>query len=159
PDNKKNLPHFRLGTLQAVDSVDDPAANPNGLFHRADKVAVEAEQLLAWGLGLSDKRPQLAALNLDVDPDRLAGFVQRFLTRHKLTITPHGKGTVMPKFKSSFATQLSSRGKKLKADCLDDDQKSKDELDDETDKDLEDGDEGTKNREKEDAEKTADLDD
>ena len=42
-DNKKNLPHARLAELRAVDAVDSPAANPNGLFHRGDEIVAEAD--------------------------------------------------------------------------------------------------------------------
>jgi hypothetical protein len=91
PDNKKNLRHVRLKELYAGDIVDDPAANPEGLFHR-DHIAHDAEALLSFSLGLSDTIPELTTL--DVDPGRVAGFVQRFLDGHNLTIIT--KEAIMP---------------------------------------------------------------
>lgn len=85
PLNAKNLPHARMRELRAVDAVDEPAANPSGLFHRGQSVAQEADSLLSWTLGLSDQRPTLTSLA--VDPDRVGGFFQRFLDRHGLTIS------------------------------------------------------------------------
>lgn len=37
PRNQKNLPHARVKLVQAVDVVDTPAANPNGLFSVGDE--------------------------------------------------------------------------------------------------------------------------
>lgn len=85
PDNERNLPHARVKDLRAIDAVDDPAANPAGLFHRGQELAADAEKLIAFSLGLSNERPALVAL--DADPDRIAGFIQRFLSRNNLTIT------------------------------------------------------------------------
>lgn len=84
PDNAKNLPHARLGKLRAVDIVDDPAANPSGLFHR-DATFKEAEGLLEYALGFSDRKPEL--VSLDIDPDRVGGFVRRFLNSRGLEVT------------------------------------------------------------------------
>jgi hypothetical protein len=106
PKNTGNLPHFRLKSLHAVDAVDDPAANPNGLFHRGDEVARDAEQLLAWSLGLSAEKPQL--VSLDIDPDRVGGFVQRFLARNNLTLSRNGKPMSLSELDASLAKQLGS---------------------------------------------------
>jgi len=84
PANAANLPHARLAALRAVDVVDEPAANPSGLFHRGDEIAGEAERLLSFALGLSSEQPALK--QLDIDPGRVAGFVARFLDRHGLQI-------------------------------------------------------------------------
>lgn len=86
PDNQKHLRHVRLKQLRAVDVVDDPAANPNGLFHRAPDQLRDGEALMSYALGLSDAAPELMAL--EVHPDRVAGFVQRFLDRNGLQIGP-----------------------------------------------------------------------
>lgn len=91
-DNTENYAHARLKELRAVDAVDEPAANPNGLFHRGQQFAQEADSLLSWSLGLSDKRPTLTSL--DIDADRVGGFVQRFLDRHNLEVK--SKGSAMP---------------------------------------------------------------
>lgn len=86
PDNTENLPHVRLKELVGIDAVDSPAANPNGLFHRGHELAVEADDLLAYCLGLTKTPPEL--VQLEVDPDRVSGFVDRFLDRHGLTLVP-----------------------------------------------------------------------
>lgn len=85
PLNTENLPHCRLRELCAVDIVDDPAANPGGLFHRTT-FAHDAEKLAAFALGLSTEAPATSALG--IDPDRLAGFAARFLAHHQLEIVP-----------------------------------------------------------------------
>ena len=54
-DNVHNYPHARLHNLQAADFVDDPAANPDGLFHRSQEIAQDAEKLAAYALGLSGR--------------------------------------------------------------------------------------------------------
>lgn len=82
--NEKNLPHARLRKLYAADIVDEPAANPDGLFHRGDKIAKEADELLSFALGLSTKQPELTCF--DVNPDRVSGFFQRFMVQHGLSV-------------------------------------------------------------------------
>jgi len=88
PANAANLPHARLYEIRAVDVVDDPAANPAGLFHRGDEIAGEADRLLSFALGLTSNAPTLT--QFDIDPGRVAGFVARFLDRHGLEITKRG---------------------------------------------------------------------
>lgn len=83
PLNVAGLPHARLFELRAVDIVDDPAANPAGLFHR-DATLKEAESLLEYALGLSDRKPELASFG--VDPDRAGGFLRRFLQNRGLSV-------------------------------------------------------------------------
>lgn len=86
--NTKNLRHARLASLRAVDTVDSPAANPGGMFHATD-VAHEAEALVSYACGLTDEKP--AVSHFDVNPDRVSGFVTRFLDRHDLEIKPKEK--------------------------------------------------------------------
>jgi hypothetical protein len=86
PDNVKNLPHARLARLRAADTVDEPAANPDGLFHREQAIAVEADAVASYALGLSNAAPATRALS--VDPDRVRAFVARFLDQHNLTLAP-----------------------------------------------------------------------
>ena len=106
-DNKKNLPHARVADLRAVDTVDDPAANPSGLFHRGQEIALDAEKLLTWSLGLSSERPQL--VSLDLDPDRAAGFISRFLARNNLTLsTKDGAPLHTDKFAAGLAQQFAA---------------------------------------------------
>jgi len=83
-DNKNNYPHARLKTLHAVDAVDDPAANPNGLFQKGQEIAADADALLSFSLGLTDEVPEL--VELGIDPERGAGFVKRFLDEHGLEV-------------------------------------------------------------------------
>jgi hypothetical protein len=85
PDNVQNLPHARLADLLAVDVVDDPAANPGGLFYR-DPVFTDAEAMARFALGLSAEAPAMTALS--IDPKRVQVFVAKFLERHDLTIVP-----------------------------------------------------------------------
>ncbi|MCJ7543969.1 MAG: hypothetical protein MUP47_05290 [Phycisphaerae bacterium] len=86
PDNVDNLPHARLQELRAADVVDDPAANPEGLFHREQQIAQEADGLLAYALGLAAAPPTCEALS--VHPERIKGFVARFLESHGLQVNP-----------------------------------------------------------------------
>ena len=87
-DNQNNYPHARLAKLRAGDVVDSPAANPEGLFKRGQEAAQEADAFLQYTLGLSDAKPALSAFN--VDGDRAAQFVSRFLERHQLSIQKGG---------------------------------------------------------------------
>jgi hypothetical protein len=82
PENKENYRHARLHRLRATDVVDEPAANPDGLFH-ATGIPEHADEYLSYALGLSDDVP---AIEFDIEPDRLRSFVQRFLDRHNLAI-------------------------------------------------------------------------
>ncbi len=85
-DNRRNYPHARLGRLWAADIVDDPAANPAGLFSfpAGSELAARAEGILAYALGISeDMPPELAG---GPHPERARAFVQEFLARHGLKI-------------------------------------------------------------------------
>lgn len=85
-DNDRDLPHARLKSLRAIDAVDDPAANPDGLFRRDSEIVEQAEAVAEFSLGLSDEKPKSVALGLDAD--RVRGFVTRFLSEHNLEIRP-----------------------------------------------------------------------
>lgn len=94
PENVENLPHTRLSDLKAVDAVDSPAANPDGLFHRgARAVAKDAEGLLSYAFGLTPKAPPVSAFS--INPTRAAQFLTRFLDRNGLTITPRPEPLTM----------------------------------------------------------------
>jgi hypothetical protein len=80
-DNKRNLRHARLKILYACDAVDEPAANPGGLFH--SRLMLDVERTAEFALGLSESPGMIA---LDVDAERLRGFVERFLASHKLKL-------------------------------------------------------------------------
>ena len=81
--NVNNYPHVRLGELRFVDIVDQPAANPDGLFHK-DKTFEAANQLIAYAFGLSKEKPTEQVFG--VDPDRLAQFTSRFLSTQGLEL-------------------------------------------------------------------------
>lgn len=84
-ENTKNLPHARLADLHAADVVDEPAANPDGLFHhRKPALLDDCEGLLDYGLGISAVRPSMASLS--VDADRARGFLARYLRSRGLEI-------------------------------------------------------------------------
>lgn len=89
PDNSGNLPHARLKSLHAADMVDDPAANQGGLFYREQQFAQEADALLAYATGVSDRAPALSSLS--VHPDRVKTFLAKFLDQHDLQLTPKEK--------------------------------------------------------------------
>src|SRR5690606_20526865 len=89
PNNARNLPHVRLADLRAADFVDEPAANPNGLFHRGHEIADEADKLCAYAFGLTSEKP--AVTMFDADPDRIASFAKRFLDNHGLTLQEKSK--------------------------------------------------------------------
>ncbi|PQO39351.1 hypothetical protein C5Y96_05715 [Blastopirellula marina] len=84
PDNLKNLPHARLGRLYAVDVVDEPAANPAGMFS-ADPIHADLEALAMYAFGLSEDEPELGKLS--ADPDRVRGFITRFFANHELELS------------------------------------------------------------------------
>lgn len=83
-ENRANLPHARLGALLGADLVDEPAANPGGLFNRGNALPAEAEDLMAYALGLSDAAPKGELLG--VHPERARKFVQGFLARRGLSL-------------------------------------------------------------------------
>ncbi len=81
--NVNNYPHVRLAELRAVDVVDEPAANPNGMFD-SNPVARDADKAMAFMLGLSKDKP--AEVLFGVNVDRASEFVTRFLANRKLKI-------------------------------------------------------------------------
>jgi hypothetical protein len=91
PNNLRNLPHVRIASLHAADAVDEPAANPNGLFHRERDVAAEADAMASYALGLTSKQPE--TIQLGLDPDRVRGFVSRYLSNNKLEIVRMAENT------------------------------------------------------------------
>lgn len=86
--NGNNYYHVRLKELQAGDVVDDPAANPEGLFYRGQDLPAGADKVLAFALGLAEEKP---ASLFGVDSDRVKGFATRFLAAHGLEIKPKEK--------------------------------------------------------------------
>lgn len=84
PDNQEHYPHVRLKELAAADLVDEPAANPDGLFHRQNKLATELYSLASYALGVSEQCPEIT--RLDVHPQRVREFVARFLSQEGLQL-------------------------------------------------------------------------
>jgi hypothetical protein len=85
-DNVKNLPHARLKRLRASDIVDSPAANPGGMFHSGEEIFEEAQGLAAFAIGLTDEFHAADVGALGIHPERLRGFVRRFLDHHGLAV-------------------------------------------------------------------------
>lgn len=108
-DNVDNLPHARIAELRACDVVDDPAANPTGLFHRDLSVVNEATSLLDHFLGIGSPdalMPPASALSLiglDIDPQRASEFVQRYFTQRGIDLTDLKKGSSMIKLTKLLA--------------------------------------------------------
>lgn len=83
--NKDSYQHFRLSQLIAADVVDEPAANPDGMFTKSSqRIAHEGSGLVAFALGQTSEPPELALL--DVDPTRIRDFAKRYLAEHNLKI-------------------------------------------------------------------------
>ena len=84
PKNVDSLPVIRLGELQAVDAVDEPAANPGGMFDVGSDLAAQADAVLAYAFGLSEVKPSAEAFG--VDADRIKAHFWRFLEAYGLRI-------------------------------------------------------------------------
>lgn len=90
PENVNNFPHVRIESLSGADFVDQPAANPNGLFHRGPThdVLTQAEGLIEYVLGLSDQVPKETG---GLSAERLKGFVNRFLDGRGMQLSVSNK--------------------------------------------------------------------
>lgn len=82
PDNTKGYQHVRLSELRAADVVDEPAANPSGMFHRED-LRSQATELLNYAVGLSSDKPSSA---FGIDPDRATAFIQRWMDENNFQL-------------------------------------------------------------------------
>jgi hypothetical protein len=82
PENTKGYQHVRLSELRAADVVDEPAANPSGMFHRED-LRSQADALLSYAVGLSDNKPSSV---LGIDPDRATAFIQRWMSENNFQL-------------------------------------------------------------------------
>lgn len=92
-DNLEHWPHLRLARLRAIDAVDEPAANPNGLFHRSDW-GQTVLAYLDWLAGLRDEEPKPLG---GIAPQRVRAALARWLRlrRAQLSFTaekPQMKG-------------------------------------------------------------------
>ena len=83
-NNTQNLIHARLLELRADDVVDEPAANPSGMFHRGDEIAKEAELMLDYAFGMTKQVPALS--ELDINPERFADYFKKYLSRRGLRV-------------------------------------------------------------------------
>lgn len=92
PLNRRHLPHVRLGQLNSIDLVDEPAANPCGLFSLPRET--DLDPLLRFAVGLTDTPP--ISSPLDVEPNRLREYLQRFLSIRGLKISPRRTGPHAP---------------------------------------------------------------
>ncbi|MCR9230446.1 MAG: hypothetical protein NXI29_05495 [bacterium] len=95
-DNKKNYEHCRLSKLYGADIVDDPAANPNGLFHRGQEIPQNAGALLDYALGIEGAEKP-SEFSFGIDPDRLSAYLDRYLDNHGLKIVSKGEPEEMAK--------------------------------------------------------------
>lgn len=84
--NIANFPHARLAELRAADAVDEPAANPDGLFHREQTIAEDATAIAAYALNQTETTPVVACLGIDAD--RVKRFVADYLSTNNLEIRP-----------------------------------------------------------------------
>lgn len=93
PLNGNNLPHARLAKLHAADVVDDPAANPAGMFSTDAAGTDAAAELIDYALGLSADPPRTNPWGLP--PDRIRQAVGRRLATRGITL-PRPEPAAMP---------------------------------------------------------------
>lgn len=86
--NLANLPHARIDQLRAADVVDEPAANPSGMFYRND-VPSQAFNFFDYvvELGGADKPGAL----FGIDADRARAFFQRWKDERNFTLSEASK--------------------------------------------------------------------
>lgn len=92
PDNVQNLIHARVAQLRAADVVDEPAANPEGMFHR-QSLSADAGAFLSFVAGHSNNKPNAM---FGVDPERARSFFQRWLNENELEISQLGLSEMNP---------------------------------------------------------------
>ena len=83
PENANNYPHVRLSKLRAADVVDEPAANPEGMFDRQG-IARDADEFLSYVAGVTEDKPKKSMFG--VEADRAAQFFTRWLESHGLSL-------------------------------------------------------------------------
>lgn len=95
-ENGNNFPHVRLKNLFAADFVDEPAANPDGLFHRGPThdVLKQADGVLEYVLGLTDQAPKETG---GLSAERLRGYLNRFLDGRSMELSVSRKENEMKK--------------------------------------------------------------
>jgi hypothetical protein len=92
PLNVENLPHCRLLKLRACDVVDEPAANPGGLFHRENSIVGDGSKLLDFVFknGVENPNAVFSSFGVDIDPERIKSFVSGYLAANGLTVATKG---------------------------------------------------------------------
>lgn len=119
PANVKNLRHARLDALRAVDVVDEPAANPAGMFSSLSEEGemVEAfEALLEYATGLSDEEPKENDL-IPIHPGRIRRFTSQFFDSRGLTLH-FAENSRKPEPKQKMKSLLTLLGKKPEKEDL-----------------------------------------
>lgn len=81
-NNVKHYTHVRLANLRAADVVDEPAANPTGMFHR-DDLRKQISGILSYSLGLSTRKPSTI---FGIDPERASAFVQKWMSENNVEL-------------------------------------------------------------------------
>lgn len=94
-DNKRGLSHWRAAELIASDMVDEPAANPGGLFSVPGSELAEAAEAVLASVLEGAPLPADAELGavLGVHPERVQTFVSGYLERHGLKVVKSGQGS------------------------------------------------------------------
>ncbi len=85
PLNVDGLPHARIKNLCAADFVDDPAANPGGMFHRHNELMSYANELLDFATGRASAAPKTNS-SFSIAPERVKEFLGKYLAKHGMTI-------------------------------------------------------------------------
>lgn len=85
PRNERNLHHVRIAELRAADVVDEPAANPDGMFS-AVTLPNDADRFLSFVCGISEDKPKASMFG--VEPERAAQFLGRWLDSQGLSFNP-----------------------------------------------------------------------
>lgn len=119
--NENDYPHIRLSALHGADFVDEPAANPDGLFHVGGSADVvkQAEATLEYALGLEKDVPDSEACG-GLSAERMRGFLTRFLESRGLAIKLEKKDPDMADESTATADDETAE------DAADDDKKNED---------------------------------
>lgn len=99
--NPANFYHVRLSALHGADFVDEPAANPDGLFHAkpTHSILSQAESVLEYALGISETVPEETG---GLSAERIKGFLSRFCEARGIAFSIE-RGDPMTKPKSELS--------------------------------------------------------
>lgn len=83
--NAENMAHVRFASLHGADFVDEPAANPDGLFHTGptSEIIKQADATLSYVLGATSTPPSADETG-GLSAERLRGFLRRYLENRGL---------------------------------------------------------------------------